>query len=228
MADDKPIPVPSPGQVKDITKNPKALEDFLFSTVQISADGHYYEPNCALCASIYRAKAEAEWLENRDAKRALDLLRKEGEAMPLTVVKNHMDHHIDQAYVELRKREYVSKILELSQVELDTLGRIELALSSISDRLVSVNATEEPGISPVALDKIKTEATCKLVSSMTSLLQLRSNLLGEMFINGEVFTIRQDDFTKIFNDVLAESNTQETRKIVNIILTKFAQISKKI
>lgn len=219
--------VPTSLDVKRIISDDRAMERFLSSQVDLNSDGIYYEKDCVLCNSQSRKLSEERWLRSRDAEEIRTFLRERGEPVNITVVKNHMEFHIDQSYIELRKKEYINKIITLSSIHLDTLGRIELALASISERILSINATEDPDISISELGRIKSDATCKLVTSMTKLLELRANLMGEMQTKGILFSISEEDFSNIFTDILKEFDTDEARAIVNSLLDKFSKIFKK-
>lgn len=227
---DELTPVVSPipdTQIKKLASDDAALERFLSLQVSLNNDGVYFEPNCALCSSVYRKDAEEIWLTGRNSKEVRDFLKSKGEPLPPTVIKNHMEFHIDQAYMELRKREYIQKVLTLSKVNLDTLSRVEMALSSVGESLISVNAAEDPASSQAVVQKMKAETTCKLVASMTKLLELRANLMGEMQDKGDLLSIRQQDFQNIFKEVLEEFRTPEAREVIKAILDKFAAASRK-
>jgi len=227
LPDQIKLPPSSSAEVKTLVSDDRALERFLTAQVSLNNEGFYFEANCTLCSSHSRQEAEEKWLKARDADEIRDFLKTKGEPTPLTVIKNHMEFHIDQAYVELRKREYIHKIITLTHMNLDTLGRVELALSSISERLLAANAAEDPTMSPAELEKMRSEATCKLITTMTKLLELRANLMGEMKNSGDLLTIRQEDFANIFSEVLQEFKTEEVRRAINKILEKFAEASKK-
>lgn len=221
------LPPSSQAEVKGMISDDRSLERFLTAQVSLNNDGFYFEANCTICSSRSRQEAEEKWLVSRDAAEIREFLKTKGESIPITVIKNHMEFHIDQSYVELRKREYIHKVLMLTRLNLDTLGRVELALSSISERLLSANAAEDPSLSPAELEKMRAETTCKLIQTMTKLLELRANLMGEMKDNGDLLTIRQEDFANIFSDVLQEFTSEEVRRAINRILEKFTEASKK-
>jgi len=220
-------PKTSLSQLSKIKDSTAELQKFLLLQVNLNDDGVYFEPDCAVCSSCHRKQLEEQWLSNRDAKQVVDALKAKGEPIPLTVVKNHMEFHIDQSYIELRKREYIKRIITLSDVNLDTLGRVELALSAIMERMVAINAAEDTDASTVDINKVKADSTCKLVGSMSSLLQLRASLLGEMKVSGEVLAIKQDDFSEIFNDILSKHTSTDARVAINELLDRFLAVSKK-
>lgn len=221
------LPPTSSVEVKNVVSDDRALERFLTAQVSLNDLGVYSEENCTLCSSRSRQEAEEKWLVSRDAAEIREFLRSEGESMPITVIKNHMEYHVDQSFVELRKREYISKLIMLTRLNLDTLGRVDMALSSISERLLSANAAEDPGLSPAELEKMRADATCKLIQAMTKLLELRANLMGEMKDSGDLLSIKQEDFANIFSEVLQEFTSEEVRRAINRILEKFAESTKK-
>jgi hypothetical protein len=221
------LPPITSAEINKVVSDDKALERFLAAQISLNQEGVYFEHSCPICNSYIRKDAEEKWLVSRNADEIRDFLKEKGEPASITVIKNHMEFHIDQSYVELRKREYINKILTLSQCSIDTMSRVETALCSINERIFSIGAVEDPDCSPVAIQKMKAEETCKLVTAMTKLLELRANLMGEMKNSGDLLSIRQEDFAKIFSEILEEFKTDEARKIVNKILEKFVAMAKK-
>lgn len=222
------VPPPNSTSSNDLAvviQNDGALAEFLENLVDLNDDGVFYSPDCDICSCAKRAKLEAIWLKSRDVKQVKVALTEIGLKVPETVVRNHMEHHIDRSYLELRKREYIAKILSLSETNLGTLERLEITLSAISERLISINAVEDGAVSPATLEKIKADTTVKLAGSLNSLLQLRADLLGEMRKTGEVFTIRQEDFVRIMDNALNQCSTGSERYLVTYIMTEFGKAS---
>lgn len=221
------LPNPSSEELTKAVSDDKSLERFLLAQVNLNNEGRYFEQNCPLCNSAIRASAEEKWLVSRNSDEILEFLKSKGEPSPLTVIKNHMEFHLDQAYLELRKREYVNKIIALSQMSLDTLTRVELSLSAITERLLTISAMEDSFMSPAELEKMKDEQTCKLVTAQTKLIEIRAGLMGEMKMEGDLISIKKEDFSRIFSEILQEFKGEEARRIVNKILEKFGSSVKK-
>jgi hypothetical protein len=189
--------------------------------VDLNDQGLYFESECFVCSSPSRQEVESIWLKSRDADEVFDFLKSKGEPIPMTVVKNHMEYHIDQSYVELRKREYIKKVIQLGRNNMDTISRVGLLLTCMQQQIIAMGASEDSSLSTASLNKLRSDSMCKLVSSMTSLLQLRANLLGEMKEHGEAFSIRQSDFESIFTEALQGNKQPEVRKAINDLLQKF-------
>ena len=213
-------PVSSNLEMATATSSDDKLAELLLAHVDLNDQGVYFESECLVCSTPSRQEAEEMWLKDRDAKEACDFLKSKGEPAPITVVKNHMEYHIDQSYVELRKREYIKKLIQLGRFNMDTLSRVGLALSCMQQQIIAMGASEDGSLSPASLNKLRSDSMCKLVSSMTSLLQLRANLLGEMKMHGEAFSIRRADFEEIFTEALKNKHP-EVRKAINELLEKF-------
>lgn len=221
------LPATTSAEITRAVNDDKALERFLFSQVSLNKEGQYFEQNCPLCNSQKRAEAEDKWLKSRNADEILEYLKSIGEPSPITVIKNHMEYHLDQAYQELRKREQINKTITLLKMPLDTLTRVELSLSAIMERLMSISSVEDSSISSSELEKLKDEQTCKLVTAQTKLIEIRANLMGEMKNDGDLLSVRKEDFSKIFAEILQEFKGEEARRIINRILEKFAASVKK-
>ncbi len=221
------VPQVMDDDIKRIVSSNESLDNFLALQVNINSDGNFYEKSCPLCNSPSRNEAEKMWLKDRNADDVFAFLKNSKEKMPVTVIKNHMEFHIDQAYIELRKKEYVNRISQLSKSEIGTFHRVEIALSSINERLIAINSSEDPSVPQVINEKIKSEITCKLITSMTKLLELRANLMGEMLDKGDLLTIKQIDFENIFRSTVERFSSAEAREIVGFILDQFSQVAKK-
>lgn len=220
-------PVRSESDLAKITSNDSALEQYLLTQVSLNDQGVYYESDCSVCSSPSRHEVEEMWLVSRNADEVTDILKSRGEPTPLTVVKNHMEFHIDQSYIELRKREYIKKLVQLSKMHLDTIGRVELALACMHQQMVAMGAAEDPTMSQLELNRKRSDSMCRLVTSMTSLLNLRATILGEMQAHGEAFVISNEDFEKIFTEALQTHVHVEARKAINDLLSKFMNVAKK-
>jgi len=221
------IPATTSEEIRRAVADDKALERFLLSQVSLNKEGKYFERDCPICNSQIRLESEEKWLKSRNADEILEFLKSKGEPCPITVIKNHMEFHLDQAYLELRKREYINKIIALSQMSLDTMTRVEMSLAAISERLMTISAMEDPDLTPGDLEKLKDEQTCKLIATQTKLIEIRASLMGEMKNDGDLLSVRKEDFSKIFADVLHEFKSEEARRIVNRILEKFSASVKK-
>lgn len=202
----------------------ESLEDFLGRMVSINEAGFFYEPTCPLCKSTCRAKAEKQWLDTRNAEQVRQFFVDHGEKYDIPVIKNHMEFHLDQSEVEIRKREYVNKILLLNSGNVTTLDRLEMTITSVSERIVTINALVDHSLPSATVEKMKTEATCKLSATMEKLLKFRADLLGEMKDLGEVFTINKGAFVNVFQASVEAAATAEEKLVVNRVFTELSKI----
>jgi len=106
------------------------------------------------------------------------------------------------------------------------MERLEIAMAAVQERLVAVNAIEDPSVSISHVEKIKADSTCKLSSSMNSLLQLRAEMLGELRKTGEVFTIEKKAFAAAFDRLLAGCLADEEKLVVNKVFAELSKICK--
>jgi Cdc6-like AAA superfamily ATPase len=224
MADQSPSIAVSQAAVERAIDTDDNLHDFLFKMVNINEQGVFFDPNCPVCKSIKRRAAEEEWIKGRNAEDVAKVIKEGGETISIPYVKNHMEYHVDQSQVEIRKREYINKIMSVNDQQLSTLKRIEFAMTAIDDRMVSINAMDDPLETISKLEKMKSDAICSLSSSLQKLAQLRATLLGELEDSGEVFVIRKDDMQQVFVDVLNHFSTEEAKDIVNMMLTKMMEV----
>lgn len=203
-----------------------SVDEFLHRMVNINDVGIFHDPNCEVCHSPHRKAAEDEWLSSRNAEQVRQLLIDKGETFSVPVLKNHMEFHVDQSQVELRKREYVDKIAGLSRDDVSTLDRLQMTLAAVNERMVTISALEDPAMPHAQVEKIKADSTVKLTATMKQLLEFRAKMLGEMRENGEVFTIDKDKFVKTFGKLLDECVTDEEKLVVNKVFGELGKICK--
>jgi len=227
MSESLSVPAPpTKKQAVAIVSSDLAVEEFLRRMINLSDAGVFHDPQCPICRSTHRSASEKDWLQHRNAEQVRQYFLDKGEPFTIPVIKNHMEAHVDQSQVELRKREYIDRIISLSRKPVTTMERLEIALAAIQERLVAVNAIEDPSVPSSQVEKIKADATCKLTSAMNSLLELRAEMLGELKQNGEVFTVDKRAFASAFEKLLLECLTNEEKLVVNKVFTELSKISK--
>lgn len=215
----------SKSSAQDIVESEGAMEDFLSKMVNLSSSGIYYEPDCPICRSDHREKSEKMWLDTRNADSIRQFFLDKGHSYTTPVIKNHMEGHLDQSQDEIRRKEYINKItLLFNSGKVSTIDRIDMALTSLQERLVAVNAISDQSKPLSEIEKLKSDTTCKITSSMDKLLKLRADMLGEMKKDGEAFSINKQEFVDTFKRLLEESPTDEDRLVVNRVFSELHKI----
>ena len=218
------VVLPSKAEVGKLASSNAELGEFLGRMVNLNDAGVFHEPKCPICRSPDRQQAEQDWLASRNAEQVRQFFIDKGQTYSIPMVKNHMEYHLDQSQVELRKREYIDRVLALSRNPVTTMDRVEVALAAVQERLVAVSAFEDPGALTSAVEKIKADATCKLTSTMSVLLKFRAEMLGELRQNGEVFTVNKQAFSQLFARLLEGCKTDEEKLVVNQVFGEMAKI----
>lgn len=195
--------------------------------ININDNKIMHEPTCAICSSVNRKEIEEKYSETKNAKEVAALAKELFNLkLSKTVIENHILFHTTGGIREIQKVEYVGKINRLNNVNLTTLERIKLGLSAINERLVAINSIMPSGdISFSEIEKIKSSETARLMSSMTNLLRLQANILGEMKNSGEIVTIPKREFIDTFHNALLSCETEETRRVIKGILDRLAKLS---
>jgi hypothetical protein len=173
-----------------------------------------------------RKRAEKEWTDSRNADTVSHIFTDAGEKYTIPVIKHHMEHHLGSSGEELRKREYIHRISLLNSSGLSTLDKLEMTLTALNERLVSINALEDPEVPAATVEKLKTDSTCKITATMEKLLRFRADMLGEMKAHGEVFTIAKSAYINLFESLMGECSTENEKAFVNRIFSKLQSISK--
>ena len=199
------------------------LEDLLSGLVNLNEVGVFVHPNCPICNSLVRFRAEKKWLESRNADSIMEFFIDHGEEYSVPIIKHHMERHLSASQEDIRKREWIDKVVNIQKAGSTTLDNLDLALAAISERMVSISALEDIEEPLSKVEKIKSDALCNLTSKMHSLLQLRAKMLGEMLGSGEMLAINTSDFTKMFEELLNEARSVEEKQIIDRVFGRFVK-----
>jgi disulfide oxidoreductase YuzD len=227
MISDVPKPgAVSPSGAKDIVSSDANLNDFMLRMVNLNNSGIFHEPNCHICASEHRAKSEKMWLDTRNAESIRQFFIDKGvNTLTIPMIKNHMESHLDQSQEEIRKREYIDKLISINDGgKVSTIDRLDMALTTLNERLVSINALVDACKPLSEVEKIKADLTCKITGSMDRLFKLRAEMLGEMRRDGEAFAINKREFVETFKSLLDGASTEEEKFIINKVFSELHKI----
>jgi hypothetical protein len=202
----------------------RGIKEFLSAVVNLSDSGAFCEPTCPLCLSKNRATAEARFEKDTetDFQKKCDTIKKfflaRNEEMGISVLRNHFANHLNQGENELKKLEYVNKLATLNTTDRSTLDRLRVLMDALQERLVSgVELNQETrGKELVAISK-----------AMTSILELRAKIMGEMQGRGEVITIPIDKFNNTFEKALFKAKGKEQIDLVTLIMDSLSMSDEK-
>jgi hypothetical protein len=213
-------------EISEAMSSEGSLDDFLMKMVNLNSAGVFHDASCAICCHPSRKRAEEIWLKERDAEKVRAIFTATGSSFSIPVIKNHMENHLDQSQVEIRKKEYINKIVNAQKGGgIPTVQRVDLALSAVNERLIAVGAMQDPMESVSKVEKMKSDATVALTKSMKELFNLRAQLLGEMGKDGEVIAFQKHDLERIIAEVIKDfSYSDEAKLVVNSFLEKILSI----
>jgi len=228
MPDDTPktVMVPKQSELVSIIRDSDASR-FLLGLVNLNDAGVFHDPDCPICNSIHRRRAEAEWLKTRDAGMVQQMFKDHGETYSIPFIKNHMEEHLDSSQREIRKREYIEKVLAASERGLTTLETLDIGIAALHNRLAEIEAMDnfDPAKSPVEVAKIKADSVKNLTGAMGNLCQLRAKMLGELKRDGEVFTIRKSDFAQASTDLFNGATNNDQKLMISKFMEKIVEIA---
>jgi hypothetical protein len=224
--------IPSPGAIKPssitsaIVNTDNSMNEFMLRMVNLSDTGVFHEPSCPICSSDHRNKAERMWIDTRNAASIQQFFIDKGKkGLSIPIIKNHMESHLDQSQDEIRRREYLEKLIAINDSgKVSTIDRIDMALTALNERLVAINAVADQTKPISEVEKIKSDTTCKITGSMDKLFKLRAEMLGEMKRDGEAFSINKMEFVNMFKSLLEASPTEEERLVVNKVFNELHKI----
>jgi hypothetical protein len=220
---------PIANAVVETNQYDQAVDRLLSQVINLSPDNILHEPTCEICRAAHREEVEQKWADTKSYEDVRKILRDKCNIPNLSksVIQNHMMYHVDRAIREIQKIEYVNRIKRLNSFNLSTLERIRLGMSAITERLMGVNSiVPDNATSASEIEKIKTQETARLMTSLNQLLKLQAEILGEMKSSGELVTIPRDEFIRVFNEAILEAKTDEQRDTIKDILNKLAAINK--
>ncbi|MCK9433901.1 MAG: hypothetical protein M0R32_03560 [Candidatus Cloacimonetes bacterium] len=200
------------------------IREFLSSVINLADSGAFCEPTCPICLSKHRATSESRFEKDEEEKfdKKCDSIKKfflaRNEEMGISVIRNHFNNHLNQGEVELRKLEYVNRLATLNTTDRSTLDRLRVLMDALQERLVSgVELSQENrGKELVAISK-----------AMTSILELRAKIMGEMQGRGEVITIPADKFNMAFEKALTRARGKEEIELVTSIMDSLSMSDEK-
>jgi len=208
---------------------PSKFRDLFGSIIKLNEKGIFHETSCLFCASKYRLEAEAVFLKtpqyNTDkydfVKKFID---EKGEQFSLDVIKNHCDNHVNRGAEQLRKIEYINTIDNIASAKMSTLEEIDICLAGLKERMIEINKiVGDSRTTRIEAEVIKSNVVAQISKSFSSLLKLRSELLGEMKNNGEVIVIDRKRFKQIFNESLDSTKSEDEK---NLIINLLKSLSK--
>lgn len=223
--------IPSPSTTKEVSISrilsnvQPSIRDFLAPIINIGRDGKFYEPTCEFCAHQYREDAEIYYnsLEKIDPKRIHKvenyLLVEKGSPLNIDCIRNHIENHMDRGDAELRKVEYINKLSNLASVDMNTFQRIKMALAAITERLTAMHSCPTSG--KLENEEKKSKSINDLIKTWTNLVELQSELMGEMIGKGEVITIHKEDFNRVMGNAMQNAKTDGEKKLILSLLSDF-------
>jgi len=212
------------------TMNNSSEIDASLSQLIDSNDGQMvHEPTCSICSSPHRKDIEDKYTESdKKTKPVQDFIKQKLQLdMSSDVIQNHMVYHLSRGVKALQMIEYANKIKRLTSYNLSTLDTINLGKAALQERLMGVNSITPGGdVGMAEVEKIKSQETSRIMTTLNNLLKLQAHILGEMKASGDILAIPREPFIKIFNDAILNAKTDEEREIVGDILNKMLNLSK--
>jgi len=205
------------------------VDDALAQLININEKNIYHEPTCIICSDPHRDDLEKKWADTTNYEEVKKLFKARSDfSISKDVIDNHMRFHYERGIKGIQLKEYAYRIKRLSNVQLTTLDRIHLGLSTITERLAGINSiTPNNDISAAEIEQMKSAETARLMGSFTNLLKLQAAIMGEMKDNGELIVIPMKSFVDVFNKAIVESKTQAERTAIKKVLDDLGNLNKK-
>jgi hypothetical protein len=196
----------------------------------LSEGGTYHEPLCLFCCSPNRSDAERifseqDYMVKNPEERVSQYFSSVGEVISEDAVRNHVRSHMRKGDMELRKVEYLSRIANLSDLNMTTIAQINMARAVVLDCLASAGEiVPTKKLSAAKAAETKAAITSKMVKMWTDLMVLEGKISEEMEERGEVIALPKDGFFSLFDQLLLDAKTKEESKMIHSIMTKITSL----
>lgn len=201
-----------------------SMREFLSSVINLSDSGAFCEPTCPICISRNRAMAESKFRQDdeKNFDKKCESVRKfflaRNEDITEACAKNHFGNHLNQGENELKKLEFVNKLEALNATDRSTLDRLKILISALQERLISTVELEQ---------EARGKELVSISKAMTSVLELRAKIMGEMKGRGEVITIPTDKFNMAFEKALSKAKKKEEIEFITSIMDDLSMSDEK-
>ena len=208
---------------------PSKFRELFGALIKINEHGIFTEPSCSFCISKYRSEAESIFLktpqyDNDKYIKTHMFLSEKGEQFSIDIVKNHCNNHINQGESQLRKIEYINTIDNIASIKQSTLEELDVMLAALKERMIEINKIiGDSRTSKIDAEVIKSNVITQISKSFSSLLKLRSELLGEMKQSGEMLSISRFKFKEIFNEALDKAKNEGEKNIIAELLKNLSK-----
>ena len=220
--------------VVDVVKYvPSRFRDLIGSIIKLNENGIFHESSCPFCSSKHRFEAESIYESTPQYQSdKYDFVKKffDGKNEPISfdVIVNHCGNHINKGVEQLRKIEYIQTIDNIASTKMSTLEEIDIVLAALKERMIEINKISgDSRTSKIESEVLKSNVVSQISKSFSSLLKLRSEILGEMRKDGDMISIDREKFKQAFNNALDSTKNEREKQIVIDLLKNLSRFEDK-
>lgn len=204
-------------QSTEIVVTPRStLREALLATVRLDSQQRFFDATCAICRSKHREDVERLYAHpvgpTDRALQVVKFLEEKGESVTLPEVRNHRVCHMEEAAeTELRRAAYMEQLLAIANSEKSNMDRLRLVMAALEERLFATVAL--PG-NNAHIQSQKTKDVATITKSMTQVIALMLEIVGEMADRGEVVAIPKNKFKQVIEKAIGEAKTVEEKQAI--------------
>ena len=137
-------------------------------------------PNCKICNSPFRSKAEDRWEESSNFHAVLRLLNKLAEdndndtKFNVQNVRSHMLNHYDQQERQIWKKEYLNRLSDMMNYKISKDHTFECLSNALQDKFLSI--ASDPTICPIK----QADTLVKISKTVSDIFKVQAELRGEI------------------------------------------------
>lgn len=190
----------------------------------ISENDIICRPNCKVCNSPFRQKAEERWEESHNFNAVLRLLNKLAEENDSEVkfnvqnVRSHILNHYDQQERQIWKKEYLNRLSDMMNYKISKDQTFECLSSALQDKFLSV--ASDPTICPVK----QADTLVKISKAVADITKTQAELRGEIQSSQIIAEKLVSVWVKIITNVKDPNTQKELLEHLNLFKEEMTDI----
>lgn len=176
------------------------------------------KPNCKLCNSKLRAKAEALYDQKKNFKYIEKWLESNGDPINYKSICNHFREHVERQNTDLIVKEYVDHLSKYRINQTDDMERLEARRDMFEKSLLVLSAKNDTTSN---LEELRKNAAA-LKSLNDSIVNIEKQI-GDIKKENEPVIVVLKTLQVLINENLRQTDSQEVKKALVGLLDEFKE-----
>lgn len=176
------------------------------------------KPNCKLCNSKLRVKAEKLYDQKRNFKYIEKWLEENGESINYKSICNHFREHVERQNTDLMVREYVDHLSKYRINQADDMDRLEARRDMFEKSLLVLSARND---TTTNLEELRKNAAA--LKSLNDSIGNIEKQIGDIRKENEPVIVVLKTLQVLINENLKQTESQEVKKALVDLLDEFKE-----